>query len=113
MLGSGVTNGWVTVLHGFGASGCKTETLKRFSWDKSTNTVFSVPGKGFEFAGTEVVTAGLLVLAGVDVLLLAQTRIDTEKFPEAGLGFDFFSITSKKVPRGSDWLFPKGIGLLV
>ncbi|WP_292870630.1 hypothetical protein [Nostoc sp. LPT] len=33
--------------------------------------------------------------------------------PEAGFGSDFFSITSKKVPLGSDWLFPKEMSLLV
>lgn len=108
MSGDGIAGGWVTVLHGFGVSDCKTKTPKRFSWDKSSNTVFSVDGKGFEFGGIEEVTAGLLVLAGVCVLLLAQTRIDTE-LPEAGLGFGFVLITSKKTPGGSDWLFPKEI----
>ena len=100
----------MTVLHGLGASGCKTVTPKRFSWDKSSNTV---SGKGFELGGTEEITAGLLVFAGVSVLLLPQTRIDTEKLTEAGLGFGFVLITSKKAPGGSDWLFPKEIGLLV
>ena len=82
----------MTGVHGLGASSAKTETPKRLSWEKSSNTV---AGKGFEFDGTEEVTAGLLVLAGVCVLLLAQTRIDTERFPEAGLGFGFVLITSK------------------
>lgn len=100
----------MTVLHGLGASDSKTDTPKRLSWEKSNNTV---AGKGFELAGTGLVTADLLVLAGVCVLLLVQTRIDTKKFPEAGLGFDFLSITSKKVPRGSNWLFPKEMSLLV
>ncbi|MEH2405435.1 hypothetical protein [Nostoc sp.] len=101
-------SGWVTVLHGFGASDCKTKTPDRFSWDKFSNTVFCVDGKGFEFGEIEEVAVRLLVLAGVCVFLLPQTRIDTE-LPEAGLGFGFVLITSKKAPGGSDWLFPKEI----
>ncbi|MEH2162499.1 MAG: hypothetical protein V7K38_16010 [Nostoc sp.] len=100
-----LTGGCVTVLHGLGASDCKT-TPKRLSWEEFSNTI---AGKGFKFDGTEVVTAGVLVLAGVCVFLVARTRIDTEKFPEAGLGFGFVSITCKKAPEGSDWLFPKEI----
>ncbi|WP_334993909.1 hypothetical protein [Nostoc sp.] len=56
----------MTGVHRLGASSGKTETPKRFSWEKSSNTV---AGKGFEFDGTEEVTAGLLVLARVGVFL--------------------------------------------
>ncbi|MBN4005441.1 MAG: hypothetical protein HWQ58_28150 [Nostoc sp. LPT] len=86
MSDGSVTGGCVTVLHGFGASDCKT-TPKRLTWEEFSNTV---AGKGFEFGGTEVVTAGLLVLAGVCVfLLLAQTRIDTKKCQKQDLDLIF------------------------
>jgi hypothetical protein len=53
----------------------------------------SFAGKAFGFGGTEVVTAGLLVLPELGVLLSTQTRIDTKKFPGACWGFGFFSRT--------------------
>ena len=79
---------------------------KRFSWDKSINTV---SGKGLKLGGTEEVIAGLLVLAGACVLLLGHTRINTEKFLEVGLGFGLMLITSKKASGGSNWLSCKEI----
>lgn len=110
MSADGVAGGCVTVAQGFGTSDCKTDTPKLFSWDNSSNTV---SGKGFKLGGIEEVTAGLLVLAGVGVFLLGQTRIETERFPEPDFGFGFVLITCKNAPGGSDGLFLKGISLLV
>lgn len=42
------------VIHGLGASDCKTDMPKRFNSDKSRNTV---SGKGLKLGGTEEVIA--------------------------------------------------------
>ena len=91
--GDGVAGGCATALHGFRASDDKTVKLELFSLEESRNTF---AGKDFGFGGTEVVTAGLLVLPELCVLLSVQTRIDTKKFPGACWGFNFFSRRTSK-----------------